>query len=825
MAVRALIVAIEDYPNVAAGGLAKKLDGTLNAGLAFRDWLQEKWKRERIDAADQHLILCSEPAQLGGIGATSGDIKRALLELQAKGASQTDELYVFLSGHGFTFVSMAGDKTSVLIGSEFESPALSGGACLSVGYLTRWLSAHLGPGRQTYFINLCRNKLDVETVAVGGPFLPFKPTVSGEGSTFVIHAAAEGDVTQVNSKFNEHLFDGLKGQGRAKVWDENGAKVMRVRYSSLKQHLAARLGRPVDGGALGVDTDMDYETFDPPPRTSCTVKIESTSGVKGTVAYMSNRDDEPIEKPLAGLSTVLSLMPDVYRFSVKTASGTIEPALSQAIDLYDNATIVFKFRPEVAVSKDSLGSSDRQGKNRGGGKKSKDHPKALQAGAEFEFEIGDLLKLEFGKLTFWNGGRVSPNTGDTTLKAADNATLRLVIPPCCQLDLTNSSFPRSSRTYDNSQSLEVKPDGYLAVLRQGDVQIGLEEFDLNAGEDREVALGRWQNSQPHAAIAEALGSSGDEVFFSETLGGPVVDTGLDLWLALAGAGRIFMGGSEAGYTTVAKLPLKDFRKLKAGSSPIYVLAGSATELPSLKVAVSDGAEANWRSAKSPSGMASVYEAFFDTKPGPQLLSFRVGKKPPYTVATCASPNRAMLVTIVFDEQGAATVSQFLLPLGKLAHHLREWRQIEWRRQDVKPLVDVQALVRAMRDFRGRRMVDVKLPEAVEQRMPVKPAEQLLYAKWLDPITSALFAYELLRRGKAANLDIVVRNMNDYFGILPDSAALELLQKKTTGQRPRGTPLFFDGLRAYENYEEGLPLPASHLDFSSPWTAWWGAAQQ
>jgi hypothetical protein len=49
MAVRAVVIAIEDYPKVQGGGIAKSLPGTLKAGLDFKDWLLEKWEVELLE--------------------------------------------------------------------------------------------------------------------------------------------------------------------------------------------------------------------------------------------------------------------------------------------------------------------------------------------------------------------------------------------------------------------------------------------------------------------------------------------------------------------------------------------------------------------------------------------------------------------------------------------------------------------------------------------------------------------------------------------------------------------------------------------------------
>ena len=98
-------------------------------------------------------------------------------------------------------------------------------------------------------------------------------------------------------------------------------------------------------------------------------------------------------------------------------------------------------------------------------------------------------------------------------------------------------------------------------------------------------------------------------------------------------------------------------------------------------------------------------------------------------------------------------------------------------------------------------------------------EEMLYAKWVDPIASSLAAYELLRRNQRDHLPEVVRNMKRFFTEFPDTTSLAKLSGEPVAG-PRGIPLFFDGLRAFPDYPDWLPLPAGRLDFNSPWTAWW-----
>jgi hypothetical protein len=81
------------------------------------------------------------------------------------------------------------------------------------------------------------------------------------------------------------------------------------------------------------------------------------------------------------------------------------------------------------------------------------------------------------------------------------------------------------------------------------------------------------------------------------------------------------------------------------------------------------------------------------------------------------------------------------------------------------------------------------------------------------------AYEFIRRGREDDLKMVVENMQKYFADVPDTAALAILSGDRSAKEPTGVPLFADGLQAFPDYERWLPLPANHLDFTSPWTAW------
>jgi hypothetical protein len=784
MSHRALIVAIEDYTQVGGGGVAAKLDGTLQAGRDFKKWLEDKWGKAEV--AEPQIIFCSEPKEPGGRGASRKDIIAAMMELAAQGAGQTEELYVYLSGHGFAYSRPPEPEQDVIIAADFVDNVESGHCCLSINYMVYWLAAHLGTGLHAYIVNSCRNVLDHGQVAPHKDFLPFGPQVPNSSSTFMIHAALNGDVAPVNSRFHRTLMEGLKGTGRAKEWDEN-EDAMHVRHSSLSKYLSSQLKVPIDGSNEGPYRDMEFVSFRPAPRKTCTIRVRGPASPVGTVSYRSIRDgNRRTEVPLDGATTVLEFAPDMLRFSVNVEGATVEPAESDRIDLFEDAVVSFTATP----------APSRAGRGPAGF--SAEAVRDAMAEAAGDGEPGKAGKFE----TIDRSDRAPAGVA----LAEPGQMLTLVVPPGCRLKLTNIDTRKTSE-HDNTATVELWPATYIAVLfDRHNREIGRREFDMPGGVGKELNLARWQDSLPHRSIAGGLDARDGWVWFSESLGGPVIDPDLDLWLALAGAGRILTGGAFGSFDKLDGLPLLDFRAMPKGSSPIYVLAGAVRELKNLQVAVSSGARVRWQAARSPQGMKGIYEARVLAEPGPQLLSLRVNGGASYTIATCAAENRAMLVTIAFDAAGAPTISQYLLPIGTLAQHLPEYPLIQRRQREKAPLEDVRFLANATSAFRRRRHV------VDEHRIEV------LWAKWIDPITSALVAYDQVRRGRAVDLHEVVRNMNQYFGYLPDSAALRVLAGGEA-PRPSGAPIFSDGLRAFPELADWLPLPPSHLDFSSPWTAW------
>jgi hypothetical protein len=176
------------------------------------------------------------------------------------------------------------------------------------------------------------------------------------------------------------------------------------------------------------------------------------------------------------------------------------------------------------------------------------------------------------------------------------------------------------------------------------------------------------------------------------------------------------------------------------------------------------------------------------------------------------PNRVTLVTLTLDEDGDARVSQYLLPIGHLVSQL-PGDLPAYVGGRASPLEDVRNLAAAGRAFRRRGDMG--------RHMRPHLFQELVGAKWVDPIGSAFVAYQALRRGDKALVRQVAANMLTFFPDLPDSAALAIRAGQSV-PRPPGVPLIRDGLGAYPDFSEWLPLPAGLLDGAGPWTAWRGA---
>jgi hypothetical protein len=354
MPARALIIAIESYPAVTGGGLATTLAGTLQAGLDVERWLRAKWKADGIPDAETAVLFCSEPRQPLGRGATTDDIKQALLDLQQAGARATDELFVFFSGHGFAYSSPERGRADFLIAADFKNPALSAKCCLKLDGIVAWLRDQLGPGRHVYFIDACRNLLGPAQITPGEFDVPIQQVADDEPSTFVLQSTTPGAVAAVGSDFPATVLAGLGGRGEAKTYDAAIADEMVVHFGSLQAFVKATLPRQmVTGRTSGVDNAADavLARIKPIPTVICSVTI-ADGHPNDTGTLLLKRGRGPVERrPLVGTRVSLPLEPDFYAVAVEINGASVSPEGFVKVALYDDKPVRFAKGPPTMMGR------------------------------------------------------------------------------------------------------------------------------------------------------------------------------------------------------------------------------------------------------------------------------------------------------------------------------------------------------------------------------------------------------------------------------------------------------------------------------------------
>src|SRR5437016_363134 len=142
MAMRAVILGVQSYPRMAADGLLDNLEGTLEDAANFQQWLLTKKK-----VLPANIVSCQNP--------TKSEIAVAFRNLVDAGHDNTEELYVFYSGHGFSYMDspITQKPADILVGSEFENVRDSGDSCLKLQEIQYALYQCLGPGNHFYFID------------------------------------------------------------------------------------------------------------------------------------------------------------------------------------------------------------------------------------------------------------------------------------------------------------------------------------------------------------------------------------------------------------------------------------------------------------------------------------------------------------------------------------------------------------------------------------------------------------------------------------------------------------------------------------------------
>ena len=772
MAIRAIIIAVENYGSVDAGGLVSKLDGTLDDGKAFRDWLL----REKIqNPADITFLQDPTKAQICGAFRDLVDSKDG-----------TEEAYIFYSGHGFSYTDspMRQKPADILVGSEFKNLQDSGDACIALSKIQYALFQSLGPGIHYYFVDACRNEVSAEKVNPGGLGWSRDFSRLGPPDVFTLFSAARGNLAAVRSGFAPAVVDGLGGKGRAK---RREGTQMWVSFDSLRMYLESRLPQKIDaepGGGTG-----HILKIDPIPRYECKLEVTNAESNDTFTAVIQNAFHVAIGSPIAfqGNQTSLRQPPDDYFVQLTHPRFPVLPH-QQAADLYDNCLLKFQKEtaPRASSPPEPPGSPLVN--------------LSLNAPPDTILEVTNLKTGEIFAPQPTFSEAVKPGPYRVRLLEGNKTTVRdfrVLVDP----EVTDKAVNEHMR------------QTYRYIARGG----GLE---INVG-DREP-------SELRDSILKLIPGAHDpaRADFSESLG-PMVNQDLSLWLSIIGASRI-LGNDQ--YSKLGNLPLMSFDNVKRDDSPVYILVGfeGAAQTVEGSIEIPEFKKTHRSLIPETQAVPGLHELRSDVAPGLHIVSLKLGDTVPFATVVYTIKNRATLFTVAKGARGGMRIHQFILPLAKLREYLTQDEQ--WA-QPQNLLEAIRFTTLAQKQMSRLRPLDEVAtksntddPKVIEDQHRWM---ELLYGKWLDPVMALMASYELARSVKKSDsvkteLDVALKNLRRYFGQLPDVEIVARIAGQSS-QPVTSLPLFLAGVQALGSDVPFMPhsLPPNKLDYTGPWVTWLG----
>ena len=633
MANWALIIAVENYPNMTSG-MERNLPGTNAAAEAFRTWVATK----KVPIAN--VIACAgAECDWRTAGTTRGEIVGAIAELVGKARDICDELYVYFAGHGFGFSADPDEPAiDVLLGSDFSRPVLSGSVCIRFQEVKERLRVALGPGKHFYFIDACRNQINSTEIRPAIFEVVLGRSKRGNATTYTLFSTSPGEIAVVATGFNDALLSGLRGGGRAKVWDGG---TMYVTFDSLCGYVQKRLGKSdLDPEKKG-PADGKIVELRPVPQQTCEISVVDAQDDDSFLLKISdvrNGQRDPVS--FTGVGKAVTLTADDYIFRLESIAGgevpQVDPPSNTPVDLYDNGHAVFQKRPPLPPPP----------------------PLPLEA------------------LTAQINVSAVPGT-ELLLRHINTGEIQAI----------------NLRT-DRDRIEGLAAGAYKAELRDGKLMLAKKSFELKPAEDFALDLSPKVVQGAHESIANSIPQHNSLVDFSETLG-PIPDWNLDLWLALLGASRIVADPTT--YSKLQSFELGDFHDATRGDSFVYVIAGQVT--PDAVPACGIGSDPDLKAMEEGAGLPGVFWLKEKVDPGRILVTYGNQAEGTTTVATRGLPNRATFLTFSENEQRRRTVQQFILPVHLLVGFIGEREQQYIR--SVPPLRLVRYMSTAQRLFAGQ----------------------------------------------------------------------------------------------------------------------------
>jgi hypothetical protein len=766
--IRCLVIAIEDYPS--ANGLSPKLAGTSSTAFDFIEWML---KVQNV-TTDRIWLCASSNLSFAGVnrfGTERKDIRQALMSLTQSARNQTRQLYLFVSGHGFSFQSsLAADPADILICSDYADLATGGDACIGIAELQRLLGYWIGGEDHFYFVDCCRNSVDQTKISPGTLNLVL-PNADDRPFIHTLYSTVSGAQAFTTSGFGKYLLEGLNAKGRAKGWTADNLR-MEVRYELLKRYVKSKVVKQIVAGDPGDGEGLIF-TLPTVPTNECTISVSNASSEDSFDAQLLLRGQAygpPVK--IRGPEGKVPAKPDVYNVQLTHPGAPViqvRPPAPGPVDLYDPAEMQFELQPpEPPVP----------------------GPEALPP---------------------------PPPT----------AELAIFVPGHTTIELTNLSTSKTEGSGGGFLQKNIDPGPYRMRVFENDVAIRERFFSVAPGESYTEHFKEFSSTPARASISKVIGQSLESgvIDFSETLG-PTSNSDMGLWLSILGASKII--NQPDVFSKLSRIPTATFDDIQPNSAAIFLLAAFESHAEPIRIGIHRGRRLEWHSAEELPAVPGVQQFKIPVdSPGPGLLSLAIGERPTLTFVIHTVPNRVTLITLSQEEHPEAVEADSPQEL----HHIRRYQYILpllQLSQYVEP--ELRNLAQAHTDLRSIRAMFT-----IQQRFCADKAvltsnfgsdvsilwQDAMYGKWLDPMMSVIMCYELIRRGRAVKdsdqIQIVANNLKKFFGLPDADAVLHMIGQ--ADRIPRTPPLFVDGLLPFTERKGFLPFQASKIDFRSPWTTW------
>jgi hypothetical protein len=689
--------------------------------------------------------------------------------LLRRSGGQGERLFFYYSGHGLTQRRDFSNENAI-IPSDFSdvltTKALTLRSIFELFQATQFRE-------QFVIIDACRNIPWEQEFRVGDYPKPRKPTPPVPPQ-FVMYATSPGiKAIEIQHAGNEHgafteaLLDGLKGKSTAEIWDEDMQEYM-LRWEALFKYVEGEVTRkklgagghliqvPRQAGEHGSENPevgrfpagaFSQETLD--------VNLEPDTAASQAEIVVGHLGGEVArESAIRQLPVHFTLEPRTY--SVRAVALDYRPERGfYPVHLYGPERLLVKLFPGPAGPGAPITTTELT-KGLGG----------TRTPARIEVRSNDqLAKLELAD----NTGKIIA-TGEGILMLMDQSPgfyrARLIAP-------------------------EGNPVEQLIELLPGDLLPNdTERIILDAPEPPDSALFR------EVIAKAAIPVEADKTIEPSEAVGPVATAHLSTILALAGGA---MNEDTFRGSKLRRIGISSFRQIAGpqASSGVQILFGVEAGTPDqVNTYLSQVKLRCWEQSQpvretyqqpiqlpSPAGLA---EFAWDREPGSHWLTIETPDQRPVALAVTVLPQRLTLV--VFYRNAAEEVNIYQYMPSLVPGEPNDPRTNEAR----FPVLQRSELIQ--RSYLSGRLEETG-----------RNAEELLYAKWVEPIAGCLGGYILLKVNPTHHLlGIAVGNMTGHFGGLSDSYVLQaeyLASQEQDAQAAeafrsaldRGLPVLSDGL--------------------------------